>query len=139
MEEIAGTRLSLLATQYAEMLAHLRAAYPEEGCGLMAGRDGEVLQLYPVENMLHSRVAFEMEPYQQLQAFQSLEEAGWELLAIYHSHPHGPETPSAHDIAQAYYPEALSVIVSLEEPERPVVRAFAIRDGRVRECALAIS
>lgn len=105
----------------------------------MGGLNGEVVQLYPVENMLHSRVAYEMEPRQQLLALQSIEDAGWALLAIYHSHPHGPETPSAKDVAQAYYPEALSVIVSLDEPEQPAVRAFSIRDGQVRERALAVS
>jgi [CysO sulfur-carrier protein]-S-L-cysteine hydrolase len=131
--------LRLSAADYAEMLAHLRAAYPEEACGLMAGSAGEVARLYPVENRLHSSVAYEMEPRQQLQALQSLEEAGWELLAIYHSHPHGPETPSAQDVAQAYYPDALAVIVSLVRPDEPVVRAFAIREGHVHEQPLTIT
>lgn len=105
----------------------------------MAGSAGEVARLYPVENRLHSSVAYEMEPRQQLQALQCLEEAGWELLAIYHSHPHGPETPSAQDVAQAYYPDALAVIVSLAQPDEPVVRAFAIREGRVHEYPLTIT
>jgi [CysO sulfur-carrier protein]-S-L-cysteine hydrolase len=133
------TELRVPAALYEEMLAHLRATYPEEGCGLMAGQGRDVLRLYPVENWLHSRVAYEMEPRQQLKAFQALEDAGLELLAIYHSHPNGPEIPSTHDIAQAYYPEALWVIVSLAEPDGPVARAFMIRDRQVRECTLAIS
>jgi proteasome lid subunit RPN8/RPN11 len=131
--------LRLRAAQYSEMLAHVRAGYPEEACGLMAGLDGEVLRLYPVENRLHSPVAYEMEPLQQLQALQQLEDAGWDLLAIYHSHPRGPETPSAHDVAQAYYPDSLNVIISLANPQRPVVRAFSIRDGAVHEQALTVA
>lgn len=133
------TLLRLRVAHYAEMLAHLRSAYPEEACGLMAGIDGEVLRLYPIENRLHSPVAFEMEPRQQLQALQQLEDAGWHLLAIYHSHPQGPETPSARDIAQAHYPDALNVIVSLAAPDRPVVRVFSIRDGTVDEQALTVA
>ena len=133
----AGLQLSALL--YERMLAHLRAAYPEEACGLLAGSSGEAAALYPVENQLHSPIAFEMEPLQQLQAFMSCEEAGWELLAIYHSHPHGPETPSAQDVSQAYYPDALTVIVSLAEPDRPVARAFAIRDGEVDKRPLTIT
>ena len=54
--------MRLRAAHYAAMLAHLRSAYPEEACGLMAGVDGEVLRLYAVENRLHSPVAYEMEP-----------------------------------------------------------------------------
>lgn len=131
--------LRLRADHYAEMLAHLRSAYPEEACGLMAGVDGQVLRLYPVENRLHSPVAYEMEPLQQLQAMQHLEDAGWELLAIYHSHPQGPETPSAQDVALAYYPDALTVVVSLARPDQPVVRAFSIRSGAVHEQVLTVT
>lgn len=131
--------LRLGAAHYADMLAHLRSVYPEEGCGLMAGVDGEVLRLYPVENRLHSPVAYEMEPLQQLQALQHLEDAGWQLLAIYHSHPQGPETPSSQDVAQAYYPDALYVIVSLARPDQPVVRLFSIRDGTVDEQTLTVT
>lgn len=133
------TSLRLRAAYYAEMLAHLRSAYPEEACGVMAGIDGDVLRLYPVENKLHSPVAYEMEPLQQLRALQQLEDAGWELLAIYHSHPQGPEIPSAQDVAQAYYPDALNVIVSFARPEQPVVRVFSIRDGAVYEQALIVT
>ena len=135
---MVGT-LRLRAAHYAAMLAHLRSAYPEEACGLMAGVDGEVLRLYAVENRLHSPMAYEMEPLQQLQALQHMEDAGWELLAIYHSHPHGPEIPSAQDVAHAYYPDALHVIVSLARPEQPVVRLFAIRDGVVHEQVLTVA
>jgi proteasome lid subunit RPN8/RPN11 len=105
----------------------------------MAGPAGDVARIYPVENRLHSPVAYEMEPLQQIQALQQLEDAGWELLAIYHSHPHGPERPSAQDVAQAYYPDTLSVIVSLAHLEQPVVRAFSIRDGAVCEVRLEVA
>jgi proteasome lid subunit RPN8/RPN11 len=62
-----------------------------------------------------------------------LEERGLEMLAIYHSHPHGPETPSTSDIAQATYPESAYVIISLADKQKPSVRAFNIVDGRVEE------
>lgn len=133
----AGLQLS--AALYAQMLAHLRDAYPEEACGLLAGDKGAAAAIYPVENRLHSTTAFEMAPLQQLQAFMSFEEAGWVLLAIYHSHPHGPDAPSEQDISQAYYPDALSIIVSLAQPDRPAVRAFAIRDGAAEERPLTIT
>jgi proteasome lid subunit RPN8/RPN11 len=65
-----------------------------------------------------------MNPHQQIEALLALEAAGWQLLAIYHSHPQGPELPSATDIALAFYPEAVNIIVSLLVQSVPVVRAF---------------
>ena len=54
------------------------------------------------------------------------EDQGLALWGIYHSHPEGPETPSETDVKLAYYPDAVYVIVSLAEPEIPVVRGFKI-------------
>lgn len=130
--------LTMTRRDYRTMLAHLQAVYPLEGCGLLAGRAGRVERLYSVDNALRSPTEYEMDPRQQLQAMLELEDAGWELLAIYHSHPHGPAEPSATDVARAYYPEALHVIVSLANRERPSVRAFSIAGGQVEEVLLEI-
>lgn len=130
--------LSIRRSDYRAMLSQLQAVYPLEGCGLLAGRAGRVARLYPVDNALRSSTEYEMDPHQQLRAMLDLEEAGWELLAIYHSHPHGPPDPSATDVARAYYPEALQVIVSLADRERPSVRAFSVTGGQVEEVLLEI-
>ncbi len=130
--------LSMKRSDYLAMLSQLRAVYPLEGCGLLAGRAGRVERLYPVDNALRSPTEYEMDPRQQLQAMLDLENAGWELLAIYHSHPHGPPEPSATDVARAYYPEALHVIVSLADRKRPSVRTFSISGGQVEEVLLEI-
>ncbi len=121
-----------------QLLAYLQAAYPLEACGILAGQDGQVTQVYPIENRLHSATVYEMNPQQQLAAMLEIEERGWEMLAIYHSHPNGPETPSPTDIAQAYYPDTLQLIVSLRKRERPSIRAFTIVDGRVDEVEIAV-
>jgi proteasome lid subunit RPN8/RPN11 len=108
-----------------QMLDHLHACYPWEGCGLLAGDEmGVVTAVYPIDNILQSPTAYEMNPHQQIEALLALEAAGWQLLAIYHSHPQGPELPSATDIALAFYPEAVNIIVSLRVQSVPVVRAF---------------
>jgi proteasome lid subunit RPN8/RPN11 len=120
------------------MLAHVLEVYPLEGCGLLAGKSGRVSRRYPVANILASPDRYEMDPYQQLQALHELEGAGLELLAIYHSHPQGPDHPSTIDIDRAYYPEALHVIVSLRERSQPTVRAFEIVEERVDEVGLVI-
>lgn len=116
---------------YTEIVAAARAGYPEEICGLVAGVNNRAARLYPVENILHSPVAYEMNPLEQIKAMLAIEAQGMEMLAIYHSHPNGPAFPSATDIALAFYPDALTLIVSLEEFEKPVMGAFAILDGKV--------
>lgn len=121
----------------AELIAGLRAVYPEEGCGIIAGEGDRAVRLYPVENLLHSPVAYEMEPLQQVTAMLDLEADGLELLGIFHSHPGGPAPPSSTDIAQAYYPDAVQVIVSLAG-SRPEVGVFRIADGRVDELSWVV-
>ena len=121
------------------MLQQLEAVYPLEGCGLMAGKDGQVFRLYPVTNRLASPYAYEMDPAEQVSAMIDLEDRGWEMLAIYHSHPHGPERPSHSDIAQAYYPDSLYVIVSFRSRQSPITLAFQISDSQVKEIAYKIA
>lgn len=125
--------LTLNQALLAEMLAHVGELWPEEACGLLGGRDGRATHLYPVENVHHSPVSFEMAPLQQVQAMLAMEAEGLELVAIFHSHPHGPARPSATDVAHAYYPEAVQLIISLADRVRPSVRAFTIIDGVVAE------
>ncbi|MAT96218.1 MAG: hypothetical protein CL608_03670 [Anaerolineaceae bacterium] len=123
-----------------EMLDHLQACYPLEGCGLLAGDlDGLVTAVYPIDNILQSPTAYEMDPQQQVEAMLALEAAGWQMLAIYHSHPQGPPQPSATDIALAYYPEALHVVVSLREQNAPKVRAFQIMEQEVVEQKIKVT
>jgi len=41
--------------------------------------------------------------------------------------------PSPTDVRLAFWPEAYYVLVSLEDPAHPAVRAFRIQDGAVSE------
>lgn len=122
------------------MLAHLTSCLPEEACGLVsgtiAGGHGHAVRLFPIENRLHSPVAYEMDPLQQIQAMIEIENEGMEMAAIYHSHPDGPARPSWTDVTQAYYPEAATIIVSLADLDRPLLNAFMIHEGLVREIAV---
>ena len=117
-----------------QIITHLQSCYPLEGCGLVAGNEaGEITAVYPIENSLQSPTAYEMAPRQQIEAMLDMEAQGWQMAAIYHSHPQGPERPSATDIALAFYPEASYIIVSLKNRTEPVIRAFTIEAGNVSE------
>ena len=135
------SHLCLTSGVYLALVQHLNAVYPYEGCGLLAGSWSETtaVSLYAIENIASNpRRQFLMSPQSQLAAFLEIEAAGLDLLAIYHSHPHGPETPSATDMAQAYYPELIQVIVSLASPD-PVLRAFWLTPTQYREIQLLVA
>lgn len=120
------------------MVAHVQQALPEEACGVLGGPPGQVAQVFCVENSYHSPVAYFMDPAGQVAAMIAIEEAGWEIVGIFHSHPAGPAQPSATDVAQAYYPEAVYVILAPEGPDSWGMRGFAIAGGKVREVALEL-
>jgi proteasome lid subunit RPN8/RPN11 len=122
-----------------EMIDHARADAPNECCGMVASRDGEAVKVFRAANAARSPLRYEMDGMEQYRIQTAMDEAGWELGAIYHSHTRSAPYPSQTDINLAFYPEALYVIVGLagEEPE---VRAFRIdrEAGRVEEEALEV-
>jgi proteasome lid subunit RPN8/RPN11 len=121
-----------------DVIAHAKACYPLEGCGLIVGMRTSVAgtRLIPISNVAQNEAEFEMDPAEFIQTFRDLRNAGEELVAIYHSHPHGPARLSRLDIDRAYYPEAAHLIVSLADLERPRVAAFRIVNGEALEIEL---
>jgi len=118
-----------------EIAAHARADAPREACGLIAGRDG-ALRLIRCRNAHPTPVTrYVIDAREQLKAFREMDARGEELVAIYHSHPVSQPYPSPTDRAEAHYPEAFYVLVSLRTGE-PELRAYRIRDSFVREVAL---
>jgi proteasome lid subunit RPN8/RPN11 len=115
-----------------QMVAQARADAPLETCGLLAGRDGCVLRILPVPNVLRSPVRYRMGGQELADAMRACE---FEPLAIYHSHPAGPLIPSPTDLAEAFYPDSVYIIISLAQ-EPPSVRAFRITEGVVSEVEL---
>jgi proteasome lid subunit RPN8/RPN11 len=125
---------------------HCRAGLPDEACGILAGRGGSVEKVYCMTNARPGPVSYEMEPEEQFRVLKDIRQAGRELIGMFHSHPGGRAYPSSVDVEKAYwpgttlpnYPEAVYVIVSLMDPEKPDVRGFRITEGTVHEAALSV-
>ncbi len=115
-----------------QLIEQAKANYPLEACGLLVG-SGSATRFIPMENILASSSAYEMDPGKLISTLRDLRSTGEDLQAIYHSHPHGPARPSKSDIERAYYPEAAHLIVSLADLERPQAAAFRIIEGKVLE------
>ena len=112
------------------MIAHCRAGYPNEACGILAGRDSAISGIYKMTNAEQSPVSYCMDTSEQFRVMKDLREKSLSMVAIFHSHPSSPANPSGKDIALAFYEDALHVIVSLIGDE-PVVKAFSIREGKI--------
>jgi proteasome lid subunit RPN8/RPN11 len=119
--------------QAEEMIRHARREYPNEACGLLAGKDEWVEKVYQMTNADHSPVTYRLDPEEQFRVFMEIEEKGWELVAIYHSHSHSPAYPSAIDLELAFYPDCLYLIISLADRDQPTIRAFRIVGGMIEE------
>jgi proteasome lid subunit RPN8/RPN11 len=118
-----------------QMLADVNSRPNEEACGLLGGCNARVLEVFPVTNALHSPERYRMDPSEQVHIFVELERRGWDLLAIYHSHPAGPPTPSPTDITEAAYPEAIHLIWS-QQAGKWDCHGFIIRDGQVQKITI---
>ncbi len=121
---------------FESMIAHCVEQQPGEACGILAGREMKVSEIFRMKNVELSPASYLMDPAEQFAMLKELRSKSLSMLAIYHSHPCAPAFPSAKDVERAYYEEALYVIVSLAEGE-PVVKAFSIKGGKVVEVGIA--
>ncbi len=131
-------KLILTRRQMEEIMAHVMEELPNEACGLLAGQGGRVEKVYPLPNVERSPHAFRADPEAQFRAMEEMEEKGWDIVGIYHSHPSFPPYPSARDIEMAYYPEAVYLIISLQDPQRPQFRAFSLARGQPEEVEVEV-
>ncbi len=107
-------------------MAHAREADGLECCGLVAARDRVPTRVIRCANASDQpTVRYRIDPREQLAAFRAMEAAGEDLFAIYHSHPASTPYPSATDRAEAFYPDALYVLVTLRSGT-PEVSGFRI-------------
>ncbi len=100
----------------------------------------DLKQLSPEER---ADIAFQMDARELSEAQKDIRRQDITLKAFYHSHTASPARPSATDITIAMefetyrtvlnLPQPLHVILSLEDKNRPVIRAYSIQDSRATE------
>ena len=120
------------------MVAHALEEDPNECCGLLAASDGAIVKHYRMTNSERSPYRYYMDPKELLAAYREIDDSGWELLVIYHSHTHSQAYPSATDVRLATWPEAYYMLISLMDKTKPVMRAFRIQEGVVTEEPLKV-
>jgi len=122
---------------FEELLNHLKGEYPNEGCGVLLGKEGKVDEILKLTNIEKSPDSFQCDPYEQLAFLNRLDEEDIELLCIYHSHPEGDCYPSEKDIRLAGF-NCYYLIVFLKNLTDPRAGLFSIENGKCREEELVI-
>ncbi len=118
---------------FGTVLSHLETEYPNEGCGLLSGREGKVCKVHPVKNAEASPISYFLDPREELAVFKEMRAENLQFLGIYHSHPTSEAFPSEKDRSLAFYDDVFYLIVSLKDRANPLTRAFWIRDGKIEE------
>ena len=122
-----------------EMVEHGLAGFPNEACGLLAGKEGRPVKFFAMTNQDASPVSYRLDPREQLVVFTELDDEGWDLLGIFHTHTHSEAYPSDTDRKQAFYPEATYLVMSLSDRSNPVLRGFTMQDGLIEEQEVRIA
>ncbi len=126
-----------------EMLAHARSEVPNEACGLLSGdlATGVASAYHPARNAEASPLRYDVHPDDLVRIVFGIEDAGEDLIGIFHSHTHTPAVPSPTDLRSAQYPDAFYVLATLSDPDAgPAValRAWRIIGGASSEVPLRI-
>jgi proteasome lid subunit RPN8/RPN11 len=127
-----------LRSKHTEIVhSHLCRAYPEEGCGVLLGREAEGER--SVERVIGLGNAREdsrenrylISPDQFLTAEREARAAGLDVIGFFHSHPDHPSRPSEFDREHAW-PWYSYLIVSVERGVVADARSWRLSDDRTR-------
>ncbi|MBN1209262.1 MAG: M67 family metallopeptidase [Myxococcaceae bacterium] len=144
---------SELPEDLSDIIRHLEAAYPQEGCGVILRAEPEgpwrirpLLNAYdryhaadPVRFPHTSRTAYLFEPREWLALNEEADARGERIACVFHSHVNGSADFSSEDRAQAspagqpLLPGVSYLVVAVEQGRATVARLFRWRDGDFRD------
>lgn len=130
--------MKIAQTLIDEMVRHAREDAPEECCGMIGGTDGDAASTYRAINAEASPYRYSIASGELLRLIREIDGNNEELVGIYHSHTKSAAHPSQTDINLAGWPDAVYVIISLADPEKPDVRGFWLREGEIEDAELEI-
>jgi [CysO sulfur-carrier protein]-S-L-cysteine hydrolase len=86
----------LTSGQIDELTRIAKDMLPDESCALLLGENSEVVKILPMRNADESPVTFSIESTELLHAYDLAQSEGFDIIAIFHSHP-GKPSPSGTD------------------------------------------
>jgi len=122
-----------------EMVAHARAELPNECCGLVGGGDGRATTVYPMRNEFESPLRYKLDSKDNLRVSREMDEAGEEIVGVFHSHTKSAAYPSQTDVNEAQaWPQLIYLIVSLQDEDAPEVKGYWLKDLAITDAELVI-
>lgn len=123
-------QIKLAQSDFDTMVDWAKEHLPEESCGLLGGtKDGDVRtvkKVYYLTNIDHTNEHFSMDPKEQLAAVKDARANQVTIIGNFHSHPESLSRPSEEDKRLAYDTSIEYLILSLQEENNPVLKAFGI-------------
>ena len=127
-----------------QMIDHCVDGKPNEACGILAAKDGKVVEVFLMTNAARSPMRYALDASEQFRVYKTLDQRGFDLGGVFHSHTHTEAFPSPTDVKLASE-DVPYVIVSLAT-DPPSIRAFRIlkarwtdQDGDIQEVGVVIS
>lgn len=118
---------------FTQIVSHCIKEFPNEACGILAGKDTTIEKVYEMANVDKSPESYLMDGQDQLKIMKDIRNSNLEMLGIYHSHVASPAYPSRQDVELAFYPEVSYVIISIKDKENPNIRSFKIEEEKIIE------
>jgi [CysO sulfur-carrier protein]-S-L-cysteine hydrolase len=108
-----------------EMIEHCEAGRPNEACGILGAADGRIVKVFRMTNASASPVRYSLDPREQFAVYRKLDQSGWDLGGVYHSHTRTAAYPSPTDIRLASEDVPYLIVSLAADP--PEIRAFRIK------------
>lgn len=110
--------MKITDAQLKQIYAHATETYPFECCGFLLGNfdyGGIVRGVRPAANQNRERTDRFLISAEEFAAAQfAADDAGWDIIGIYHSHPDWPPIPSQTDMENAWE-EVFYLITSVHD------------------------
>jgi proteasome lid subunit RPN8/RPN11 len=126
-----------------EMVQHCVEGRPNEACGMLGAKAGETVKVFRMVNAARSPVRYSLEPSEQLAVYNALDEQGWDLGGVFHSHTHTEAYPSPTDVRLASEDVPYVIVSVATDPAE--IRAFRIiksewgaEDGEIVEIPVTV-
>ena len=126
------------------MVAHCLEGRPNEACGVLASEGDGLVKVFRMTNASASPLRYSLDPKEQLAVYRKIDDEGWDLAGVFHSHTRTEAYPSPTDVRLASE-DVPYLIVSLASAA-PDIRAFRIHkdswgaeEGEIEELAVTLS
>ena len=111
---------------------HSLDEFPNECCGILAGKNDIISNIYLIKNTANSPYRYLMDSRDFLNADKNVRDKNIDFIAFYHSHTHSKAYPSDTDVRMAVesgWTDIIYALISLEDKDNPVLKIFLISES----------